>query len=106
MLRICLWVRRASKPTVASDGRRRIDWTWRGRLAQIKDQGHVSLKIYNVAGQLVRTLVNEIQTPQVEGFSVTWSGKNNAGQAVSSGVYFYKLVARNFTETRKMVLLK
>jgi hypothetical protein len=80
---------------------------------EIKDQGHVSLKIYNAAGQLVRTLVNEIQTPlpsQVgvgtTSFSVTWDGKNNAGQNVSSGVYFYKLVAKNFTQTKKMVLLK
>ena len=73
---------------------------------EIKDQGHVSLKIYNAAGQLVRTLVNEIQTPQVTSFSVTWDGKNNAGQNVSSGVYCYKLVAKNFTQTKKMVLLK
>ncbi len=73
---------------------------------EIKDQGHVSLKIYNAAGQLVRTLVNDIQTPQPRGFSVTWDGTNNAGQGVSSGVYFYKLAAKGFTQTRKLVLLK
>ncbi|MFQ5511947.1 MAG: FlgD immunoglobulin-like domain containing protein, partial [Candidatus Krumholzibacteriia bacterium] len=73
---------------------------------EIKDQGHVSLKIYNAAGQLVRTLVNQVQAPEVGGFSVTWDGKNNAGQTVSSGVYFYKLVASSFTQTKKMVLLK
>ncbi|MFQ5511006.1 MAG: FlgD immunoglobulin-like domain containing protein [Candidatus Krumholzibacteriia bacterium] len=73
---------------------------------EIKDRGHVTLKIYNAAGQLVRTLVNQVQVPQAGGFSVTWDGTNNAGQAVSSGVYFYKLAARNFTMTRKLVLLK
>ena len=73
---------------------------------EIKDQGPVSLKIYNAAGRLVRTLVNEMQTPQPGGFSVSWDGTNNAGHNVSSGVYFYKLVARNFTQTKKMVLLK
>jgi flagellar hook assembly protein FlgD len=65
----------------------------------------VSLKVYNAAGQLVRTLVNEVQSPQ-EGLFATWNGKNDAGQTVSSGVYFYKLVATNFTQTKKMVLLK
>jgi hypothetical protein len=67
--------------------------------------GHVSLKVYNVAGQLVRTLVDEAQSPeQVK--PVIWDGRNDAGQSVSSGVYFYKLVAKGFTQTKKLVLLK
>jgi hypothetical protein len=72
----------------------------------IKEAGPVSLKIYNVAGQLVRTLVSENQTPSVANFKLTWDGRNDAGQSVSSGVYFYKLAAKNFTQTKKMVLLK
>jgi hypothetical protein len=72
----------------------------------IKDQGHVSLKVYNAAGQLVRTLVDEMKTPQEAGFTVTWNGLNNAGSQVASGVYFYKLTTGNFTQTKKMVLLK
>lgn len=72
----------------------------------IKDQGAVSLKVYNAAGQLVRTLVNDVQTPVEGGFRVTWDGKSNAGTQVSSGVYFYKLTAKNFSQTKKMVLLK
>jgi hypothetical protein len=72
----------------------------------IKDHGHVSLTVYNAAGQLVRTLVNDVQTPRTDGFSVEWDGTNNAGQAVSSGVYFYKLTAAGFVKTKKMVLLK
>ncbi len=71
----------------------------------IKERGHVSLKVYNAAGQLVRTLVDEVQAP-VALTPVTWDGSNNAGQTVSSGVYFYKLVTKNFSQTKKMVLLK
>jgi hypothetical protein len=72
----------------------------------IANRGNVSLKIYNAAGQLVRTLVNEVQSPQATAFSKTWNGLNDQGQPVSSGVYFYKLTTTNFTQTKKMVLLK
>ncbi|MEE9271360.1 MAG: T9SS type A sorting domain-containing protein, partial [Candidatus Krumholzibacteria bacterium] len=72
----------------------------------IRERGHVSLRIYNAAGQLVRTLVNEVQTPRPDGFEATWEGRNNAGQTVSSGVYFYKMATKDFTQTKKMVLLK
>jgi hypothetical protein len=71
----------------------------------IARRGHVSLKVYNVAGQLVSTLVDEVQTPE-NMTSVTWNGANDAGQEVSSGVYFYKIVTKGFTQTRKMVILK
>jgi hypothetical protein len=71
----------------------------------IKERAHVSLKVYNVAGQLVRTLVDEVQAPDAIQ-PVTWDGSNDAGQTVSSGVYFYKLVTKNFSQTKKMVLLK
>ncbi len=71
----------------------------------IKEQAHVSLRVYNVAGQLVRTLVNEVQKP--DGVKpVEWHGFNNSGQPVASGVYFYKLVTKDFSQTKKMVLLK
>jgi hypothetical protein len=72
----------------------------------IASRGHVSLKIYNAAGQLVRTLVDEVQSPAAAGFSKSWGGLNDAGQPVSSGVYFYKLSTNEFTQTKKMVLLK
>jgi hypothetical protein len=72
----------------------------------IAERASVSLRIYNVAGQLVRTLVDWEQTPRQEGFSVTWDGTNDVGAPVSSGVYFYRLVTKGFTETKKMVLLK
>ncbi|UCH84248.1 MAG: T9SS type A sorting domain-containing protein, partial [Candidatus Latescibacterota bacterium] len=72
----------------------------------IKERAHVSLRVYNVAGQLVRTLVDEMQAPTAAGFAKEWNGMNDLGQPVSSGVYFYKLVTNNFSQTKKMVLLK
>jgi hypothetical protein len=68
--------------------------------------GHVSLRIYNAAGQLVRTLVDEAQSPRTEGFSVVWDGTDNRGRSVSSGVYFLKLTAGDFSQTRKAALLR
>jgi hypothetical protein len=71
----------------------------------LKEQGDVTLRIYNVAGQLIRTLVEATRTPG-EVHTATWDGRNDAGQSVSSGVYFYKLVAGSYVQTKKMVLLK
>jgi hypothetical protein len=70
----------------------------------IREQGHVSLKIYNVAGQLVRTLVKGEMKPGA--YTETWNGMSNAGTPVSSGVYFYKLTAKDYSKTKKMVMLK
>jgi hypothetical protein len=64
----------------------------------------VSLSIYNVAGQLVKTLVNETRTAGPH--AVTWNGRDDRGAPVASGVYFYRLVAGDFTMTRKLTLLK
>jgi len=70
----------------------------------LKERGHVSLKVYNVNGELVKTLINEQRNSGAD--TKTWDGQNDAGETVSSGVYFYKLVTSNFTQTKKMVLLK
>ena len=72
----------------------------------IAERGQVMLKIYNAAGQLVRTLIDEEQAPVQGGFSKVWNGMNEQGQSVASGVYFYQLTAKNFSQTKKMVLLK
>jgi hypothetical protein len=65
---------------------------------------HATLRVFNIIGQLVRTLVDEEKLPGA--YSVTWDGKDERGNDVSSGVYFYQLRAREQTETKKMVLLK
>jgi len=70
----------------------------------IRKKGHVSLKIYNVAGQLVKTLVNDVL--EAGSHSRDWTGTNNSGVKVASGVYFYSIEADNFTSTKKMVLLR
>ena len=72
----------------------------------IASAGRVTLKIYNAAGQLVRTLVDEEQTPAAEGFSAAWDGLSDHGEPTASGVYFYKLTTKEFSDTKKMVLLK
>jgi hypothetical protein len=64
----------------------------------------VSLGIYDVTGKLVRTLVDEPREVGVH--ALTWDGTDGNGAAVSSGIYFYRLDAGDFTQTRKMVLLK
>jgi flagellar hook assembly protein FlgD len=71
----------------------------------LKQQTDVSLRIYNVAGQLIRTLVDATKAPG-KVHTATWDGRNDTGQSVSSGVYFYKLVAGSYVQTKKMVLLK
>jgi flagellar hook assembly protein FlgD len=70
----------------------------------IKERTHVTLTIYNLRGQVVRTLVDEDLDARTYGYQ--WNGRNDAGQSVSSGVYFYKLVAGDFQDVRKLVLTK
>jgi hypothetical protein len=64
----------------------------------------VSLVIYNVAGAKVKTLVNGIMKPGR--YESVWNGRNDRGETVGSGVYFYRLQQRNFVDTKKMILLK
>ena len=63
-----------------------------------------SLKIYNIRGELVRILTNEKKNGGEH--QVTWDGKNEKGEEVASGIYFYKLKAGNFSQTKKMILLR
>jgi hypothetical protein len=64
----------------------------------------VSLNIYNLLGRKVRTLVSENLSSGYK--SVRWDGKNDSGKNVASGIYFYQLRVGDFTETKKLVLLK
>jgi hypothetical protein len=66
--------------------------------------GPVTIRVYDVAGRLVRTLVDGVQTP---GHKVTtWDGRSESGELVASGVYFYRLTAGRFERTRKMALVQ
>ncbi len=64
----------------------------------------VSLRIYNLAGQLVRTLVDEQKAPGE--YKVEWDGLDGQGKKVKSGIYFYKLNVNGHILTKKMTLLK
>jgi flagellar hook assembly protein FlgD len=65
---------------------------------------HISLKIYNLLGQEVRTLVDE--TREAGYYTVTWDGRDDWGSEVASGVYFYRLTAGEYSAARRMVLMK
>jgi len=70
----------------------------------LPEKANVSLKIYNVAGQLVRTLTD--QSWDRGSHKIEWNGTNDLGSSVASGVYFYKIDTASFQSTKKMVLLK
>jgi hypothetical protein len=71
---------------------------------EIPKAGRVSLRIFDVSGSLVRTLVDAWREPGA--YSEVWDGRGDAGKALPSGVYFYRLEAGDFVATRKMVLLR
>ncbi len=70
----------------------------------IKEPVHVSLTIYDLKGQKVRTLVNAYQNSGYK--SVIWDGRNDNGNFVSNGMYLYKFAAGHFIQVRKMIILK
>ena len=67
--------------------------------------GNVTIRIFDISGRLVRTLVNEDRPAGRH--EVVWNGRNNSGVTVTTGVYFYKMSTPGFTsQTKKMLLLK
>lgn len=70
----------------------------------LPESGKVSLKIYNLKGQLVNTLVNEKVDAGYN--SISWSGKDSNNNDVTSGVYLYRLETATKTITKKMLMLK
>ena len=70
----------------------------------LKSRSNVSLTVYDVSGRLVNVLVDDVMDAGPH--DVTWDGRGKAGRTVASGVYFYRLRAGEFIETRKMVLLR
>ena len=65
---------------------------------------HVSLAVYDLAGRRLRTLVDEVRPAAMH--TVVWDGSDDAGRRVASGVYYYRLVSDEFTDTHKMLLVK
>jgi hypothetical protein len=71
---------------------------------ELPQQSKVHLAVYNIRGQLVRVLFDGSRP--LGPHEVTWDGKDASGTLVASGVYFYRLTAGTFVQTKKMVLLK
>ena len=69
-----------------------------------KEMAKVELRIYNVQGELIRTLVNEEKSPGI--YQAHWDGLNETGNPVASGIYLYQFRAGDFNHTRKMILMK
>ncbi|MBT5875174.1 MAG: T9SS type A sorting domain-containing protein, partial [Candidatus Latescibacteria bacterium] len=77
----------------------------------LPESGHVTLKVYNIIGQEVITLVSRVQP--AGRYTVSWSGINGQGYSASSGLYFYRLAAKpldrsaaSFVDMKKMILVK
>jgi hypothetical protein len=63
-----------------------------------------TLRVFNILGEVVKTLVDEPLAPGT--YEKVWDGRDGQGNSVASGIYFYKLKAGNFTDTKKMVMMK
>ena len=70
----------------------------------IADEGPVRLRIYDIRGRLVRTLVDEALTPDV--YSFVWDGRDDRSGEVASGTYLYRLESAGREQTKKMLLLR
>ncbi len=70
---------------------------------QLPYETHVMLKIYNIRGEDIRTLVNHNMMPGMK--QVEWNGTNYSGSKVASGIYIYHLIARDFRQAYKMTLI-
>jgi len=64
----------------------------------------VDIFIYNALGQKIRTLIS--QKMEAGNHLATWDGRNDSGQIVSSGIYFYSMNAGDFSQTKKMIVIK
>ena len=76
---------------------------------QLSKTANVTLNIYTTNGEIVRSIKLGVMPAGIyknRSRAIYWDGKNTFGEPVSNGVYFYTLIADNFTDTRKMLILK
>ncbi len=66
--------------------------------------GRVKLEIFNIKGEKVKTLLNDHL--EAAHHSIIWNGQDDRGRTVGSGVFFYRMVTRDFTDVRKMIMIK
>ncbi|MCC6549099.1 MAG: T9SS type A sorting domain-containing protein, partial [Ignavibacteriaceae bacterium] len=65
---------------------------------------YVSIKIYDMLGREVKTLLAEIKESGF--YSIKWNGDNGNGEVVAAGSYIYRITAGSFIQTKKMIFLK
>ena len=70
----------------------------------LKSDTHVNIDIYNVRGQKIKSFVDDFKLSGE--YHLIWDGTDNNGRSASSGVYFYKMTANSYTETKKMLRVK
>jgi hypothetical protein len=70
----------------------------------IPENAFVNIRIYDLKGRLVNTLINREETAGYK--AIKWAGVDDKGKAVSAGIYLYEIQAGDFRQTKKMVLLK
>jgi hypothetical protein len=71
---------------------------------QLPQGGQVKLEVFNILGERVATLVNNVE--EAGFYHVQWNGQDESGRSVASGMYMYRLVAGEFVSVKRMVLLK
>lgn len=81
-----------------------IPFTVYGSPSIVHSSIHTTLRIYNILGDLVRTLIDEKKMPG--NHQVVWDGRDDKGEKVGSGIYFYRLEAGGYSETKRMILVK
>jgi hypothetical protein len=70
----------------------------------VKEAGRVKLEVYNIKGQLVKTLVNQDQA--TGHYKLVFNAKDDRGRSISSGVYMLRMVAPGYQKTSKMILMQ
>ncbi len=70
----------------------------------LKDASHVRISVFNIKGQLVKSLVDSNLTPG--NHKVVWNGKDSNGRSVTSGIYLYRMETNDYNKTMKMMLMK
>lgn len=71
---------------------------------EIPEETRTYLNIYNMLGQRIRTLVNEIKQPGI--YSVVWDGSAESGEVAATGIYIYQIKAGDFKQSKKLLLLR
>ncbi len=70
----------------------------------VAEEAPVSLRVFDVTGRRVATVVDQRQTPGV--YRIEWDGRGDSGQRIANGVFFYRLTVGDWTRTRQVVKLK